>query len=127
MLCWRAAADRKADAVTALDLRELSSVADFFLLCCGTSEPHLRAIREEVEKQLRDRGIRPRAVDGFPESRWIVMDYRDVMVHIFDPPTREYYALEELWADAGRWAPPADPDAPSDLNPEGTSPADVDR
>jgi len=99
-LCAAAALDKKADAVLVLDLRELSSVADFFVIVSGTSEPHLKAIADEIEKQTIAIGDKPRAVDGFPASHWIVMDYTDVIVHIFHPKVREHYALENLWGDA---------------------------
>lgn len=99
-LCAAAALDKKADEVLVLDLRELSSVADFFVICSGTSEPHLKAIADEIEKQSREYGDKPRAVDGFPASHWIVMDFTDVIVHIFHPKVREHYALENLWGDA---------------------------
>ena len=89
----------------ALDLRGISSFTDFFVICSGTSEPHLKAIINEVEERLRkDHGIRPSAIDGFPASQWIVADYSDVVLHIFHTSKRSYYSLEDLWSDAPRLA-----------------------
>ena len=87
-----------------LDLRGISTFTDFFVVCSGTSEPHLKAIAGEVEKQLREQedGARPTAVDGFPASQWVVIDYGGVLVHIFHSDKRSYYALEDLWGDAPR-------------------------
>src|SRR2546422_8283722 len=90
-LCAAAALDKKAEDVLVLDLRDLSSVTDFFVIVSGTSEPHLKAIADEIEKQTIAIGDKPRAVDGFPASHWIVMDYTDVIVHVFHPKTRERY------------------------------------
>jgi ribosome-associated protein len=105
--CWDAAGERKAEDLAALDLGGLSSVADYFLICSGTSEPHLKAIRDHLEREARTWGRRPRTVEGFPESLWIVIDFGDVLVHLFHPRTREYYGLEELWSDGKRWRPDA--------------------
>jgi ribosome-associated protein len=81
----------------------VSSFTDFFVICSGTSEPHLKAIAGEIESRLRDdHGIRPAAVDGFPASQWIVLDYMQVIVHVFHRNKREFYALESLWGDAPR-------------------------
>ena len=101
-LCVTSALDKKAEDAVVLDLRGLSSITDFFVIISGTSEPHLKAIAEEIKKQTRDNGERPRSVDGYRASHWIVMDYTDVIVHIFHPTTRERYGLEHLWGDAPR-------------------------
>lgn len=77
------------------------------MLCSGGSEPQLKAIAGEVQTRLREEdGVRPQAVDGFPASQWVVVDYGDVLVHIFAAEKRSYYALEDLWNDAPRvtWA-----------------------
>lgn len=93
----------------ALDLRGISSFTDFFVICSGTSEPHLKAIINEVEERLRkDHGIRPSAIDGFPASQWIVADFSDVVLHIFHTSKRSYYSLEDLWSDAPRLALPSE-------------------
>ena len=88
-----------------LDLREISTFTDYFVICSGTSEPHLKAIAGEVETGLKeDHGVRATAVDGFPASQWIVLDYLQVIVHVFHREKREFYSLEDLWGDAPRVA-----------------------
>lgn len=99
-LCAEAADNRKGEDISVLDLRKISSVADFFVIVSGTSEPHLKAIRNEIEHRLKEKSISPKGIDGFPQSQWVVMDYIDVMVHIFNKGQREFYALERLWGDA---------------------------
>ncbi|HEY2799600.1 MAG TPA: ribosome silencing factor [Chthoniobacterales bacterium] len=101
--CAKLAFDKKAEAIVVLDLREISTFTDFFVLCSGTSEPHLKAIAGEIETRLReDDQVRPTAVDGFPASQWIVIDYLQVIVHVFHRDKREFYSLEDLWSDAPR-------------------------
>ena len=86
-----------------LDLRDISSFTDFFVICSGTSEPQLKAIANEIETRLReDHSLRPVAVDGYPASQWIVLDYLQVVVHIFHRDKRAFYSLEDLWGDAPR-------------------------
>jgi ribosome-associated protein len=86
-----------------LDLRGISSFTDFFVICSGTSEPHLKAIAGEIEQRLKeDHGIRPAAVDGFPASQWMVLDYLQAIVHVFHSDKRAFYSLEDLWGDAPR-------------------------
>lgn len=101
-LCREIALDKKAEDVIILDVRGISTVTDFMLICTGNSEPHLKAIADEITRRLRDKGVRPNGCDGFPPSRWIVMDYNDLLVHIFHPELRSRYALEQLWGDAKR-------------------------
>ncbi len=87
----------------AIDLRAISTFTDFFVICSGTSEPHLKAIVSEIEERLqKEHGVTPMAVDGFPTSQWIVADYTDVVVHMFHQDKRGFYALEDLWGDAPR-------------------------
>jgi len=86
-----------------LDLRAISTFTDFFVICSATSEPQLKAIANEIETRLREgHSIRPVAIDGFPASQWIVLDYLQVVVHIFHRDKREFYSLEDLWGDAPR-------------------------
>jgi ribosome-associated protein len=88
-----------------LDLRGISTFTDFFVLCSGTSEPHLKAIAGEIETRLRkEDNIRAASVDGFPSSQWIVLDYLQVIVHVFHREKRQFYSLEDLWSDAPRLA-----------------------
>ena len=101
-LCRQIALDKKADDVIILDLRKLSMLTDFFVICSGTSEPHLKAIAEEIHFRLKQLGLHKYHRDGSVGSRWLVLDYVDVLVHIFHPKLREYYGLEDLWRDAKR-------------------------
>ncbi len=88
-----------------LDLREISTFTDFFVICSGTSEPHLKAIAAEIEDRLKkDNHVRASAVDGLPASQWIVLDYLHVIVHVFHREKRDFYSLEDLWSDAPRLA-----------------------
>jgi ribosome-associated protein len=102
----RAAADaatsKKAHDPVALDLRELDGVADYFLILSGGSEVQVKAIAEAVEERLRELGHRPWHVEGLAGRRWVLMDYIELVVHVFHERTREYYLLERLWGDARR-------------------------
>jgi ribosome-associated protein len=103
LLCRSLAENRKAEDIVILDVRELSSVTDYFVLASGTSEPHLRAIIDEITDKLRDEhSVRPRAVDGTFQAAWIVLDFFDVIVHVMRKDIRERYDLETLWGDAPR-------------------------
>jgi ribosome-associated protein len=86
-----------------LDLRAISTFTDFFVICSATSEPQLKAIANEIESRLKeDHLIRATAIDGFPSSQWMVLDYLQVVVHIFHRDKRAFYSLEDLWGDAPR-------------------------
>jgi ribosome-associated protein len=103
LLCRELADNKKAEDIVILDVRELSSVTDYFVLASGTSEPHLRAITDEISDKLRaDHDLRPRAVDGTFQTAWVVLDYFDVIVHVMRRDVRERYDLETLWGDAPR-------------------------
>ena len=103
LLCRELADNRKAENIVILDLRELSSVTDYFVICTGNSEPHLRAIVDEITDQLREEhAVRPRAMDGTLQTAWIVLDFFDVIVHVMRGDAREHYDLEGLWGDAPR-------------------------
>jgi ribosome-associated protein len=92
----------------ALDLRGISTFTDFYVICSGTSEPHLKAIAGEVQEKLKERfEVRPAAVDGYPVSQWVILDYLSVLVHVFHTDKRAYYGLEDLWGDAPRLEIPA--------------------
>lgn len=95
-----AAASKKARDVKALDLRDLSGVCDYFLICSGSSEPQVKAIAEAVEEQLRNAGQKPWHVEGWEGRRWVLLDYVELVVHVFHEKTREYYMLDRLWGDA---------------------------
>jgi ribosome-associated protein len=99
--CVAFAQDKKALEPVILDLRAISTITDYLVICAAQSEPQIKAIAQGLEKELKDaHGVRPFAVDGFPTSQWVVIDYGDVMVHIFHEQKRTVYALEELWSDA---------------------------
>jgi len=95
-----AAVSKKADDPVALDLRELDGVADYFLIVSGRSEVQVKAIAEAVEEQLGRQGIKPWHVEGLAGRRWVLLDYVELVVHVFHERTREYYLLERLWGDA---------------------------
>jgi ribosome-associated protein len=106
LLCRELADNRKAEDIVVLDVRELSTVTDYFVIASGTSEPHLRAIVDEITDELRDEhDVRPRAVDGTLQTAWIVMDFFDVIVHVMRKDVRERYDLETLWGDAPQVKP----------------------
>lgn len=93
---------KKAEQLLVLDVRKVSSVTDFFLIATGTSAPHLKALAEEVDVRLKAEGVRSYRHSGESESGWIVLDYVDLVVHLFTPEVRSYYDLERLWKDAPR-------------------------
>ena len=94
------AADRKAQDIVQLDLRGMIGYADYFVICSGRTDRQTRAIHDAIHEGMKARGILPRRVEGLSEARWILMDYLDVVVHVFTPDTREYYRLEQLWGEA---------------------------
>jgi ribosome-associated protein len=105
-LCRELAESKKAEDITILDMRAVTSVTDYFVICTGSSEPHLRAIVDEIVEKLRSgHQLLPRAMDGALPASWIVLDYLDVMVHVMRAETRARYTLEELWSDAARVKP----------------------
>ena len=83
-----------------LDLRRMTLIADYFVVCNGQSSRQLRAIADGISKSLKDLGERPLRTEGMPESGWLLMDFGSVIAHIFSPELRTYYALEKLWQDA---------------------------
>jgi len=96
------AADNKGQDVLVLDLRPITPLFDFFVVATGGSRRQVHTIVEEVDAGLRAVGDVRAGVEGYEASKWVVQDYGDVVVHVFDPDTRDYYKLEELWADAPR-------------------------
>jgi ribosome-associated protein len=106
--CVDLALDKKALDPVILDLQEISTITDFLVICSAQSDPQLKAIANGVVKGLKDDfGRPPLAVDGFPASQWIVVDYGEVMLHIFHEEKRGVYALEDLWSDAKKVKLPA--------------------
>ncbi len=98
--CIEQCEDRKAENVKLYNVKQTSLLADYYLVCSGNSDPHIRAISNHLQKVLGERGIRATRIDGIPSSHWVVMDYGTVLIHIFHPDTRRYYLLEELWEAA---------------------------
>ncbi len=96
----RAAQEKKAHDLLALDVRGVSSITDYFLVCSGKSTTHLQTITDAIRHELKEAGVRPLHAEGVPDSGWILLDYGDVLVHVFLEETRLYYALERLWGDA---------------------------
>ena len=106
LLCRELADKKKGEDLAVLDVRDISSVTDYFVFASGSSEPHLRAISDEIIDTLREEhGLRPRAVDGTIHNAWIVLDYFDVIVHVMRADVRARYDLEGLWGDAPRVKP----------------------
>jgi ribosome-associated protein len=99
------AADKKAIDIAELDLRGVLGYTDFFVVCSGNTDRQTKAIHDGIHYGLKqDCGLLPRRVEGLAEARWILMDYLDVIVHVFTPEAREYYRLEQLWGEAPRRA-----------------------
>ena len=96
----RAALDKRATDLVVLDVQGLSNVTDYFLVCSGKSTTHLEAITDAIRGELKSEGARPLHAEGVAASGWILLDYGDVLMHVFLEDTRAYYALERLWGDA---------------------------
>jgi ribosome-associated protein len=95
------AADKKAADIVELDLRGMIGYTDYFLICSGNTERQTKAIHDGIHEGMKkEHGLLPRRVEGVVEARWILMDYLDVVVHVFTPEVREYYRLEQLWGEA---------------------------
>lgn len=91
---------KKAENVLTMDLRGLTSACDFFVICHGTSDVQVRAIAEAIKDGMTEEGEKPWHIEGMEGKRWVLLDYVDVVVHVFDKETRDYYQLERLWGDA---------------------------
>ncbi len=103
LLCRKLADNKKAENIVILDVRKISTVTDYFVIASGTSEPHLRAISDEITDTLKtDHALRPHGTDGARGSAWIALDYFDVIVHVMRPDMRAQYDIEGLWNDAPR-------------------------
>ena len=95
------ASDRKALDLVQMDLREIIGYTDYFVICTGRTDRQAKAIHDSIYSGLKSsHGLLPARVEGLPQARWILMDYLDVVVHIFTPETRDYYRLEQLWGEA---------------------------
>ena len=98
----RAAQGRKVKNLVLLDVRGLSSIADFFIICSGRSNRQVSAIADFIQMDLKSEGIRPLSVEGKKEGHWVLLDYGHVILHVFYEPLRDFYDLESLWIDAQR-------------------------
>jgi ribosome-associated protein len=97
------AADKKAIDIVALDLRGIAGYTDYFVVCAGNTDRQVKAIHDGIHESLKKQhGLLPRRVEGLSESKWVLMDYLDLVVHIFTPDTRDHYRLEQLWGDVPR-------------------------
>jgi ribosome-associated protein len=101
-LAAHVATENKGRDVLVLDMRGITPLYDFFVLVTGASRRQIHTIIEEIDDAMHERGDRRLSVEGYESSKWVVEDYGDVVVHVFDDPTRQYYSIEELWADAPR-------------------------
>jgi ribosome-associated protein len=100
--CARAAIDKKAENLKVLDLSDLSGFTDYFVICNGSSDRQVQAISDSIENVMSSNGHELLSVEGYAEGRWVLMDFGDVVVHVFLDALREYYDLESLWSDAPR-------------------------
>lgn len=96
------ASDKKGNDIVMLRTAELTSMADFFVICSGRSDRQVHALASAIVGELRDEGIRPMGLEGRQSARWVLLDYGTVIVHIFAPEEREYYGLERLWSKAAQ-------------------------
>jgi ribosome-associated protein len=106
VLCAEAALDKKGTDLVVLDVREHTSIADYFVIVSGRSDTQVRSIAEHVEDVCRKSGYRKLAVEGLRHGQWVLLDFGDVVVHVFYAPVREFYDLERLWSEAPRRALP---------------------
>jgi ribosome-associated protein len=102
ILCAQVARDNKGKDILVLDMREITPLYDFFVIVTGTSRRQIHTLAEETDAALTAIGDKRIGIEGYQASKWVIQDYSDILVHVFDPDTREYYKLEELWADAKR-------------------------
>lgn len=102
LLCLRVIKERKAINPVLFEVGELTSIADYFLLASGNSTRQVQAITRHLEKRMREAGWRPLGVEGEQEGKWVLLDYGDLVIHVFYEPVREFYDLDGLWREAGR-------------------------
>ncbi len=101
-LAVASAGEKKATQIVVLDLREVAQFSDFFIICSGRTGKQVQAICNEIEEKLLELGSKPLHIEGFQSAQWVLMDYGDFIVHIFDEEARKFYDLERLWRDATR-------------------------
>ena len=103
MLAGRYGEEKKANDVSVIELKGLTDIADYFILASGTSERHVRTIAEHIEQGMKGMGVKPFSMEGYQQGRWVIIDYRDIIVHVFFEPLRELYDLECLWIEAKKY------------------------
>lgn len=106
LLCVRFALEKKAYDLVVLDVQGLTSLADYFVICTGRSDTQVQAIAQSVDENLGKMGVHPLSREGYGTGHWVLVDFGDVILHVFYEPVREYYDLERLWAHAPRLALP---------------------
>jgi ribosome-associated protein len=97
-----AASRKTAEPTVVIDVGDLIAITDYFVISSGSNDRQVRAIAEEVERQVKGRGVSPRAIEGLDDARWVLMDFGDFVVHVFNDEARSFYNLERLWSDAPR-------------------------
>ena len=102
LLCINASLKRKAKNLTILNVKEVSSFADYFIVCSGTSDRQVQSIAASIRENLKEYGVIPLGIEGERLGKWVLMDYEDVIIHVFYEPIREFYDIERLWPDAPR-------------------------
>ena len=102
-ICGMLAEEKKAKDVVIMNLDDLTDIADYFLVASGTSERHVRTIADSVETGMKERGVKPYSIEGHRDGRWVIIDYQNVIVHIFLEQLRELYDLESLWIEAKKY------------------------
>jgi ribosome-associated protein len=118
----RAASDKKAEDIVVIGVSELLVVTDYFVICTGRTDRQVRTIADEIEDQLREKlGVKPTGREGVEQGTWVLLDFVDVVVHVFQPAERDFYRLEKLWSDAPRVELPGDITGPPSAGPGAAS------
>lgn len=102
-ICGMLAEEKKAQDVVIMELNDLTDITDYFLVASGTSERHVRTIADSVEAGMKERGVKPYSLEGNRDGRWVIIDYQNVIVHIFLEQLRDLYDLESLWIEAKKF------------------------
>ncbi len=105
LLAYSLLADKKALEPVILDLQGITLICDYFVICHGTSPTHIRGLADSLQEELEKKGVRRQGLEGYQDSQWVLVDYGDVIVHIFSEEQREFYGLERLWGDSPRLSP----------------------
>jgi ribosome-associated protein len=102
LLCAKFAYDKKTINLVVLELKDYSALSDYFIICSGTSDRHVQAIVSHIEMSLKEKGTVALGIEGVREGKWVLLDYDDVIIHVFQETEREFYDLESLWAECPR-------------------------